>query len=173
MSVNPVFPVTFNGGQMTDLPEFTGTLNGQELMEVVAAPLDASLEAEGVNYSITTELLAALIVQLTITAVIIGDGEHVSALDPYIVQPTDGRIYINKSIASPTFILMPLASTMVQEPLVRDIAGTVNDTTAIVTVDFTGGELADGNASVPIQSAYGGYFFRPVLTLGKWNLGAG
>lgn len=172
MSVNPVSPVVFNGGQMTDLPEFSGTLNGEELMEVVAAPAGADLVAEGVNYSITTDLLAALIVQLTITAVIIGNGEHTTALDPYIVQPTDGRIYINKSVASPTYITMPLASGMIVEPLIKDVAGTVDDVGNGVTVTFTGGEDADGNATVSITSAYGGYFFRPISSLSQWTLGS-
>lgn len=171
MSVNPVFPVVFNGGQMTDLPVFSGTLDGTELMEIVAAGAGQDIEANGVNYQITTLLLATLLVQVTLNAVIIGDGEHTSALDPYEVQPTDGRIYINKSIASPTYILMPLASTMVVEPLVQDIAGTVTDVNG-VTVAFTGGELANGLATIPIQSAYGGYFFRPATTLGKWLLGS-
>jgi hypothetical protein len=173
VSVNPISPDVFQGGQMTDLPEFTGTLDGTELMEVVAAPSGQTNEAGGVNYSITTELLAQLLINLAITAVIISDGEYETPGDPYIVQPTDGRIYINKTVPAPTYVLMPLASTMLNEPLVRDIAGTVNDTTAIVTVDFTGGELADGNASVPVQSPYGGYFFRPVSTLAKWTLGVG
>lgn len=172
MSVNPVFPVTFNGGQMTDLPEFTGTLNGEELIEIVAAAAGADLEAEGVNYSIPSQLLANLLVQLTLTAVIITDGQYDTPGDPYVVQSTDGRIYINKSVAEPTYIEMPLASTMIVEPLVRDVAGTVNDTTAIVTTTFTGGEFADDNyTTVQITSPWGGYFFRPITAMARWALG--
>lgn len=172
MSVNPVFPVVFNGGQMTDLPAFTGTLNGQEMMEIVAAPLNASLAAEGVNYSITTQLLASLINYLITTPVIIAQGEHATIGTPYIVQPADSRIYIDKPVAEATYLLMPDASTMFVEPLVRDIAGTAGSGVGI-TVSFTGGQLADGLATIPIETPYGGYFFRPVATLSKWTLGVG
>ena len=170
MSVNPVFPVVFNGGQMTDLPVFSGTLNGQELMEIVAAPLDANIEAEGVNYQITTELLASLIIQVGLNSVIITDGEHETALDPYIVQPTDGRIYVNKTIAGPTYIVLGLVDNQLTEPLIADVNGTVTDVN-LINVTFTGGQLVDGLASVDIVSAYGGYFFRPIYSLNKWHLG--
>lgn len=170
MSVNPIFPDVFQGGQMTDLPVFTGTLDGTELLEIVAAPAGQTNEAGGVNYQITSDLLANLLVQLQLSSVIITDGEHETPGDPYIVQSTDGRIYVNKTIPGPTYILMPLAAGMIVEPLVADIAGTVTDVDG-VTVTFTGGELANGFASIPIQSAYGGYFFRPSPTLGKWLLG--
>lgn len=173
MSVNPVSPVAFQGGQMTDLPEFSGTLNGEELIEVVAAAAGADLAADGVNYSITSELLATLLVQLTITGVVIANGEYETVGDPYIVQPTDSRIYVNKTTPGPTYILMPLASTMFTEPLVRDVVGTVDDAGNGITINFTSGEVADGNASVPITSPYGGYFIRPISSLGSWTLGVG
>lgn len=156
---------------MTDLPVFSGTLDGTELIEIVAAPSGQTNEASGVNYQITTELLASLLIYLGTDIVIIGDGEHVTIGDPYVVQPTDSRIYINKAIASPTFILMPAASTMFIEPLVKDVAGTV-DVGSEVTVSFTGGELADGNATIPIGQPYGGYVIRPIGLLDQWTLGA-
>lgn len=171
MSVNPISPDVFQGGQMTDLPVFTGTLDGTELMEIVAAPAGQTNAAAGVNYSITTELLAQLLISIAIQDVIIGNGEHTTPGDPYVVQPADGRIYVNKTVASPTYILMPLASTMFTEPLVADIAGTVTDVDGI-TVTLSGGELANGEATIPIASPYSGYFFRPVRTLGKWLLGS-
>lgn len=169
MSVNPVFPVVFNGGQMTDLPVFTGTFDGTELFEVVAP---GNVE-DGVNYSITSKLLSSLIIQIGLAPVIIGNGQHTTIGDPYIVQPTDGRIYVNKTVAGPTFILMPAVSTMISEPLVRDVAGTADDAGNGITVNFSGGQVADGNATVPITSAYGGYFFRPISALGSWTLGVG
>lgn len=171
MSVNPVFPVVFNGGQMTDLPVFTGTLNGTELMEIVAAPTGQTNEASGVNYQIDTLLLAQLLISVGLSAVVISDGEHETPGDAYEAQPTDARIFINKTVAAPTYIMMPLASTMLCEPLVVDVAGTAAAGNG-ATVTFTGGELANGIATVPIETAYGGYFFRPATTLGKWILGS-
>ena len=172
MSVNPITPDVFQGGQMTDLPVFSGTLNGTELMEVVAAPTGQSNAAAGVNYQITTELLATLLSQLTITAVILVDGQHSTPGDPYIPGPTIGRVYVNKAIAEPTYIAFGHAATYVVEPLVKDVAGTADALGNGIFVSFAGTESADGNALVPIQTAYGGYIFRPIASLNNWTLGS-
>lgn len=154
---------------MTDLPEFSGTFDGTELFEVVAP---GNVE-EGVNYSINSALLAALLSQLGATAVIISDGEYEDPGDPFVPGVSVARIYVNKTIPGPTYIEFGLASSYVVEPLVADVAGTVDEVGNGITVTFTGGQLADGNATVPINSPYSGYFFRPLVTLGKWHLGVG
>lgn len=172
MSVNPITPDVFQGGQMTDLPVFSGTLNGTELMEVVAAPTGQSNAAAGVNYQITTELLATLLGQLNITAVILVDGQHSTVGDPYLPPSGVARIYVNKAIAEPTYITFSPASSYVVEPLVKDIAGTADASGNGIIVQFTGLEGADGNTIVPIETPYGGYFFRPIGSLNTWTLGS-
>jgi hypothetical protein len=171
VSVNPITPDVFQGGQMTDLPVFSDTLDGTELMEVVAAPAGQTNEAAGVNYQINTDQLAGLLVALTIRAVIITDGQYADPADPFVPGPLDGRIYVNKTVAEPTYIQLDAAATYQAEPLVKDVAGTV-DVGSAITVSFTGSESADGNAVVPIQTPYGGYFFRPIAALTTWTLGS-
>ena len=172
MSVNPISPDVFQGGQMTDLPVFTGTLDGTELMEIVAAGAGQSIETEGVNYSITTLVLAQLLAELSLSAVVITDGEFTNPLAPYVVPFTIGRIYVRKTVAQPTYIKFGLASTYIVEPLVKDIGGTAADSPNMIQITFTGGETADGNATIPIQTPYGGYFFRPIAAINSWTLGS-
>jgi hypothetical protein len=173
VSVNPIFPEIFQGGQMTDLPVFSGTFNGTELFEVVAAPTGQTVAAGGVNYSITTTLLAALLAQLGASAVIITDGQYTNPASPYVPGPSIARIYVNKVVASPTYIQLAAASSYVVEPLITDTNGTVDGAGNGITVTFTGGEQADGIASIPINTPYAGYFFRPIGSLNKWHLGVG
>lgn len=156
----------YNGGQMTDLPVFSGTFDGTELFEVVA-PGNVTL---GINYSITSTLLAALLVDLALAPVIIANGQYTNPASPYEVPPGVNRVYVNKTAAEATYIQLGATASALGEPLVREVAGTNGNT---ITVSFTGGEEADGNATVPIQAAYGGYFFRPISTLGQWTLGVG
>jgi hypothetical protein len=171
VSVNPVSPEVFQGGQMTDLPVFSGTLDGTELMEIVAAPSGQTNEAAGVNYQITTEQLAALLSALSIVAVIITDGQYTDPGNPFTPSALEGRIYVNKSVAEVTYIRFDIAATYSVEPLVKDVAGTVNAGSEIF-VTFTGGETADDNATVPIGTPFGGYMFRPIGPINTWTLGS-
>lgn len=172
MSVNPVFPAVFAGGQMTDLPQFTGTLDGTEIMEIVAAGAGQSVATQGVNYQITSAQLAALLIALTLETVVITNGEYTSAIAPFEPGPQVSRIYIDKSAVEPTYIKFNPATTYVVEPLVRDIGGALDGVTAIIHCSFSNSEQADGNANVPIGVPYGGYIFRPIGSLTTWALGS-
>lgn len=166
-SLTPDFD-TFTGGQMTDLPAYTGgVFDGTELFEVVSP----GNVAEGVNYKITSAQLAVGIAGLSGNIVIIEDGEYTTALDPYIVDPLDSRIYINKSSAEPTFIQFGAVTSHVVDTLIADSSGLVEASPNCITVTFTGGQMADGNATVLIEASYGGYWFRPIADLTKWSLG--
>lgn len=156
----------YNGGQMTDLPVFSGAFDGTELFEVVA-PGNVD---QGINYSINSTLLASLLVGLSLKPVIIANGQFTSPGSPYVVPPGVNRVYVDKTAAEATYIQLGATVSALGEPLIREVAGTAGNT---ITVSFTGGEEADGNATVPIQSAYGGYFFRPISALGQWTLGVG
>jgi hypothetical protein len=171
VSVNPISPDVFQGGQLTDLPVFTGTFNGTEIVEIVAAPYGQSNAAAGVNYQISTALLAALLSRLQLTTVIIEQGQYTNPANPYIPGAAVSRIYVNKPIAEVTYIQFGEALNYFGEPLVKDIAGTATAGLGI-TVTFTGGQSADGNTTVPIETGYGGYFFRPILSIGTWTLGS-
>lgn len=161
---------TFTGGQMTDLPPFTGTsFDGTELFEIVAP----GNPAQAVNYSITSERLAALLVLGG--QVIISQGQNNSPSDPYLVPATMGRVYVNKTVAEPTYVQLQRAALYTSDPLVADIAGTVDASGNGIFVTFTGSETADklSPAAVTISTPFGGYFFRPVTSLDTWHLGTG
>lgn len=166
----PLFPELdiFTGGQMTDLPAYTGgSFDGTELLEIVS-PGNAQA---GVNYAITTAQLGAGLAGLSGNTVIINDGENITSLDPYIVDPLDSRIYINKTVAEPTFIRFGAVADHIVDTLVADSNGLVAASPNCITVTFTGGQQADGNATVLIEASYGGYWFRPIHDLTKWSLG--
>jgi hypothetical protein len=165
VSVNPVFPVVFNGGQMTDLPEFSGTLNGQELIEVVAGPVDADLAAEGVNYAITSELLAELIIGVFAEPTIITSGATV--VSPYVAGAAEGRILFDKTVGAASGVDIGGGVARNNIPImVRDIKGDADVNN--ITVTFTG--TCDGLASpITINQPYAGYIFNP-LPNGNWYL---
>ncbi len=161
MSVNPVFPVVFNGGQMTDLPEFSGTFDGTELFEVVAP----GNEALGVNYSITSLLLSGLMLGFVETPTILTSGATVGV--PYVPSVFENRILLNKTVGAASGVNIGGGAARNNRPImVRDIKGDADVNN--ISVVFTG--TCDGLASpIVIASAYAGYIFNP-LPNGNWYL---
>ena len=161
MSVNPVFPVVFNGGQMTDLPIFSGTFDGTEMFEVVAP----GNEALGVNYSITALLLSGLMFGFAQTPTIITSGA--TSIAPYVPSIFETRVLFNKAVGAASFTDIGGAVARNNRPImVRDIKGDADVNN--ISVSFTG--TCDGLASpIVIQSAYAGYWFNP-LPNGNWYL---
>jgi hypothetical protein len=169
---------TFAGGQMTDLPSFTGAVfDGTELFEIVSGtPSSPTTAANAVNYSITSLMLASLLVSVPGSTVFITQGQNTTAETAYVVGQNVTRVYIYKPTPEPTFITLGNASSQNSEPLIKDVAGTATSAGGnFITVDFTGGQLADGLSSVPISQPYGGFFFRKVVNaaipLAQWTLG--
>lgn len=158
-----VFPSSqvFNGGQMTDLPPFAGPLDGTELIEIVAP---GNLEL-GVNYSVTTALLAAIINAFGNVPTIITAGA--TAGSHYAALTSDTRILLNKTVASASFVDLGLATARGVKPImVRDLKGDADVNN--ITVSFTG--TVDGLASpIVINAPYGGWVFNP-LANGNWYL---
>lgn len=152
---------TFNGGQMTDLPEFAGPFDGTELFEIVAP----GNETEGVNYTVTSQLIATLIAQLAGTPVIIVSGATVGTPYPAAVDVT--RVLFNKTIPAPGYVDIGGGAARNFLPImVRDIKGDADVNP--ITVSFTG--TVDGIASpIVISAPYGGYNFNP-LPNGNWYL---
>ncbi len=155
--------VTFNGGQMTDLPVFSGTFDGTELIEIVAP----GNEEDGINYSITSAALAAQLVPFGAVQVVIAQGQHATALTPYVVPANVARVYVNKTVAEPTYIQFGNASAQIDDVLVKDVAGTADGAGNGIFTTVT----TDGIANPTITVPYGGFFFRPVTSLNKWTLG--
>jgi hypothetical protein len=165
VSVNPIFPDAFQGGQMTDLPVFTGTLDGTELLEIVAAPVGQSLEDGGVNYSIASLLLSQLVIGVFSTPTIILAGATPGV--PYVSLATEGRILFNKTIGGASGVNIGGGAARNNVPImVRDIKGDADVNN--ISVFFTG--TCDGLASpIVISQPYAGYIFNP-LPNGNWYL---
>lgn len=154
-------PNTFAGGQMTDLPEFGGPFDGTELIEVVA-PGNADA---GINYAVTTLLLATYFAGLNALPTIITSGATVGS--PYAALPTDTRVLFNKTVGAASYCSLGAAVGRGTTPvMVRDLKGDADVNN--ITVSFTG--TCDGLASPIIISApYGGWTFNP-LSNGNWYL---
>jgi hypothetical protein len=146
---------TFAGGQMTDLPAYTGAMDLTALLEFVA-PGNPNT---AVNYSITLALLAAFINQA------IASQPTVVTATTYNSVATDTRILVE--LASPAAATINLlASTSYTQPiLVKDFNGTASASNPI-TITMAGADTYDGLASVQISNPYGWYWFNPKPTSG-------
>lgn len=154
---NPLLNV-FEGGQMTDLPSFPGTLDLTALFEIVS-PGNAQL---GVNYSITAAQLALLL-----NGVIFASPTIITSGAVYNSVATDTRILVNKTVGSATSVVL-LSSVAYSGPvLVKDLKGDAG--TNPITVTFSGGQTLDGliPAQVIINNPYGYFWFNP-LKSGGW-----
>lgn len=139
---------------MTDLPEFSGTFDGLEVMEIVAAPSGETNEASGVNYQITTELLAFLLGKAAYSALtIITSGASYDSVD------TDTRILVDKTVGSATTINLLDGAEYSQPVLVKDVKGDADVNP--ITITFPG--TMDGVSSpIVINSQYGFFWFNPL-----------
>lgn len=151
---------TFNGGQMTDLPEYAGGYDPTALIEMVAP----GTVAEGINYSVTLAFLLALIIEGSTTPTIITTGATLG--DPYEAETTDNRILLNKTVASASYVDIGGGADRTSPVMVKDMKG--DAATNNISVSFTG--TVDGNASpIVISADYGGWTFNP-LSNGNWYL---
>lgn len=156
MAFNPAqnpFLNDFQGGQMTDLPLYPGTLDLTALMEVVS-PGNA---AAGVNYAISLAQLA----------LIIGGGgapTFVASGATYASVATDTRILVNKTVGSATAITLLGAGSYFQPVLVKDEKGDADVNP--ITINFSG--TYDGIASpLTINTQFGFIWMNP-LPNGNW-----
>ncbi len=94
---------------------------------------------------------------------------EITAGASYPSVATDKRILVNKTVGSATSIVLSAASSKQGPVLVKDIKGDADVNP--ITITFTGGDTADGLASVPINFPYGGYWFNPLST-GNWYITA-
>lgn len=142
---------TFVGGQMTDLPAYTGGLDLTALFEIVS-PGNA---ATAVNYSITMRLLAQLISQaITLQPTIVTTTTYASVA-------TDTRILVELAAPATCTITMLASASYIQPVLVKDAFGTASLANPINVV-FTGGQKADGLTTYPIQNPYGAVWLNPL-----------
>jgi hypothetical protein len=141
----------FAGGQMTDLPEFTGAFDGTELFEIVAP----GNEADGINYSVASARLAAFIIQTISLPTFVLSGSVYNSV------ATDTRILVNKTVGSATSVVLLGGASYLQPVLVKDLKG---DAAAHpITVTFASGTM-DGLTSVVISNPFGYFWFNPLAS---------
>lgn len=141
---------TFAGGQMTDLPVYAGGLDLTALLELVSPGAAAS----GVNYAITLKLLAALINQAIVSQ------PTIVTATTYDSVASDTRILVDYPSAEAGTVNL-LASTSYTQPiLVKDYAGTASIANPI-TINMSGTDTYDGQASVQIANPFGYFWFNP------------
>lgn len=150
-------------GRITTLNFLTGGLTGGEVMYIVS-PGNTQL---GISYGITTGTLGAFFGAFPVL-----NTELVTAGSTYDVKTTDTRILVKKTIGSATTILFPAALAM-QYPygvLVKDAKGDADANP--ITIDFSGGELCDGQGSGVIQIAnpYGWVTITPIPQQSAWYM---
>lgn len=89
---------------------------------------------------------------------------------PYVVGASVGRVLANKSVGAATYVQLPLAGSMgaalASGVLVKDIKGDAS--THNITIQFSGGELCDGDATVVIGTDYGWSTVNPIPGGGGW-----
>lgn len=125
-------------------------------------------ETTGNSYQVTLATLAAYFTGQTYETVLVTTGATVG--DPYVVQAADGRVLLQKSVPSASYVECPLAADVAggQAILIKDHAG--NSDTYPITVTFTGGELCDGLTEVVISNPYGWVWVAPSPNGGSWYM---
>ena len=152
-------------GRLTSQNILSGGLDGTEVMEIVSP----GTAAEGLTYQIETQTLAAFFSAFPLlNTTVITSGATVGS--PYAIETTDTRILFNKTLASASYAVAPLAADLAygQSILIKDFKG--DAATNTITVTFTGGELCDGLSTVTIDNAYGWLTINPTPGGGSWYL---
>ena len=126
--------------------------------------------AAGNTYQVTIQTLGAYFGAFPVlnTEIITAGATSIS---PYNVETTDTRILFNKTLASASYAVLPLAATMAYPYGItfKDLKG--NASTNNITISFTSGELCDGLSTVQITTDYGWVTIFPVPGGGAWYLG--
>lgn len=140
---------TFAGGQMTDLPNYSGAYDPTALFEIVS-PGNPNT---AVNYSITLAQLVPLIISGSYQPTFVTSGSVYNSV------ATDTRILVNKTVGSPTSVVLLGGASYVLPVLVKDLKG--DAATNPITVTFVSGTL-DTLASITINNPFGYFWFNPL-----------
>lgn len=147
---------TFAGGQMTDLPAYTGGIDLTALLEIVSP----GNPVQAVNYSITLARLAVLIPAVAFAPIFVPWGSSYNSV------ATDTRILVNGATVSPASIVMLGSASYAGPVLVKDLVGLASNVNPI-TITFSGGQLFDGLSDITITNPYGYIWLNP-LASGGW-----
>jgi hypothetical protein len=143
-------------GRLTSQNVLTGPLTGGEVMPIVS-PGNA---AQGNSYQVTTLIIAQYAAIFAFTPTIIAT--------TYNSVATDTRILINLNPVNPITVTLLSSASYIQPVLIKDIGGTLTNVNT-ATIDFSGGQTADGLASITLSNAYAGIWLNP-LASGGWYI---
>ena len=149
----------FQGGQMTDLPAYPGTLDLTALFEIVSP----GTAAGGVNYGITSLQLAALLFGSQFS-----NPTFLKTGTSYQSVATDTRILSQLSAPAPFTITMLPSANYSQPILIKDILGTWGPTNTM-TINFSGGQTMDGQSSLVFSSPYQWIWLNPLAAGGFYE----
>lgn len=151
-------------GRITSQNPFSGTLDGDEVMEIVA-PGNAQ---QGNTYQITLQQLAGYFAGSIAPVYEVTSGA--TAGNPYLIPNDAGSILFNIPTAEDHYCVAGLSSeTLYLNPiLIKDLAGTADVNS--ITISFSGGELCDGLSEIQITTAYGWYRIAPKPGGGGWYM---
>lgn len=150
-------------GRLTSLQVLPTALNGGEVMYLVS-PGTAAL---GNSYQVTTAVLGAYFSSFQFTSpTVITSGATLAT--PYNIKVSDTRILLNKTVNSASYLVAPLAASMLAPfpLLVKDFKGSAY--TYPISINFTGGEFCDGQSTITIGGDYGWTTINPNVGGGGW-----
>lgn len=135
-------------GRLTSQNILAGPLDASSVMPIVS-PGNA---AQGNSYQVPLSTLATFFGSF---------GTPTLIATTYNSVASDTRILVNLSPVNPITVLMLNSSQYTQPILIKDIGGTVTAVNT-VTIDFSGGQTADGQTSLTLQNAYAGIWLNPL-----------
>ncbi len=149
----------FQGGQMTDLPAYPGTVDLTALFEIVSP----GTAANGVNYGITVPQLGTLV-----NAGLFSLPTILTTGTTYASVGTDTRILSNLTTAAPFTLTLLSSSSYSQPVLIKDIAGNWGAVNTF-TINFFGSQKADGQSSLTFSSPYQWTWLNPLSSGGFYQ----
>ena len=141
-------------GRLTSQNILAGPLTGTEVMYIVS-PGNA---AQGQSYQITTAVLATFFGSFSFPTIIKTGSSYNSVA-------SDTRILMDLTVVTPFTITLLNSSSYTQPILIKDIIGNLSGTNT-VTINFSGGQLADGLSSIVLTTPYDGIWLNPLAAGG-------
>lgn len=113
----------------------------------------------GTTKRVLLSTIAAQIAPSGGATVVVTSGATIGS--PFNVPAGISRVLFNKTIGASSYALMALSSTYTSSAsiLIKDIKG--DAVTDPITINFTGGELADGQSQIVLSTAYAGILLTP------------
>lgn len=124
----------------------------------------------GTTKRVPLSTIAAQISPSAGVSVTVTDGATIG--DPYDVPAGVTRVLFDKTVGAASYTLFDLAIEYgTASVLVKDIKGDADVNP--ITIEFSGGELADGLATIVLSTAYAGVRVTPYPLGGGWYITAG